>query len=202
MRLYRKLFLAFLLLVPVEVFLYLYVDLNLYVELKDRSQLVDDFFRVITQFGLSEVWLIPSLLLFLFFTFVKKYSRLAHKMLFLFSSIVVSGLINLFFKILLGRNRPAMYEWKLEYGFDFFQFGSYHLSFPSGHTNTVFAVAMVFYFWFPKYRIVIFSIATLVGLSRVVIAKHYLSDVIAGAFVAIVIAFVWRSIYEKKGWQF
>ena len=202
MTLYRKLFLAFLLLVPVEVFLYLYVDLNLYVELKQRTSFVDAFFRAITQLGLSEVWLAPSLLLFLFFTFVKKNPYLAHKLLFLFSSVAVSGAINMLLKMLLGRHRPAMYEAHDLYGFDFFEYSSFHLSFPSGHTNTVFAVAMVFYFWFPKKALWIFTAAVIISLSRVVIAKHYLSDVIAGAFVAIVIAFVWRSIYEKKGWQF
>ncbi len=55
-------------------------------------------------------------------------------------------------------------------------------SFPSGHTSSMFTYATVIsHYYGGKAGIPAYSVATLVGLSRIEKHKHYLSDVIAGA---------------------
>ncbi len=59
-----------------------------------------------------------------------------------------------------------------------------HASFPSGHTTSAFAVASVLAFGYkdkPWVGISSFTMATLVGLSRINDDKHWASDVVAGA---------------------
>ncbi|OYW43812.1 MAG: hypothetical protein B7Z45_00620, partial [Azorhizobium sp. 12-66-6] len=57
-------------------------------------------------------------------------------------------------------------------------------SFPSGHSTVVFAVALAFAALFPRARGALIAVATLVGVSRVVLGSHYPSDVLAGAALA------------------
>lgn len=84
-------------------------------------------------------------------------------------------------KTLAGRDRPDVAD-------DQFQFkGPFQgNSFPSGHTTAVFSVASVIATqyrdtkWVP---VAAYSVASLVGLSRIYDNKHWLSDVVAGAAI-------------------
>jgi membrane-associated phospholipid phosphatase len=60
-------------------------------------------------------------------------------------------------------------------------------SFPSGHTQVAFATAAVLALMAPRWAIAIFLLAGLVAASRLVTGWHYLSDVVASAFISVVI---------------
>lgn len=84
-------------------------------------------------------------------------------------------------KTLAGRDRPDVAT-------DQFQFkGPFHgNSFPSGHTTAVFSVASVIATQYRDTKWVPFaaySVASMVGLSRIYDNKHWLSDVVAGAAI-------------------
>jgi undecaprenyl-diphosphatase len=66
-------------------------------------------------------------------------------------------------------------------------------SFPSGHSATAFATAIVVGAAYPRLRLPLLGIAALVALSRVYLGMHYWSDVLAGSLlgVAIGLAAVW-----------
>jgi membrane-associated phospholipid phosphatase len=66
--------------------------------------------------------------------------------------------------------------------------GSNSLSFPSGHTSSAFSLATVanrHYGW--KVGVPAYVLASGVGLSRIEKDKHYLSDVLAGATLGIIV---------------
>jgi membrane-associated phospholipid phosphatase len=65
---------------------------------------------------------------------------------------------------------------------------SNNLSFPSGHTSTAFSLAAVadhHYGW--KIGVPAYVLASGIGLSRIEKDKHYLSDVLAGATIGIIV---------------
>jgi membrane-associated phospholipid phosphatase len=59
--------------------------------------------------------------------------------------------------------------------------GSWLRSFPSGHSVTAFALAYVLARTYPRGAPVFYALATMVALSRVYLASHFLSDIVAGA---------------------
>lgn len=58
-------------------------------------------------------------------------------------------------------------------------------SFPSGHTAGGFLMATVVSHFFPSAAAVMFSWAAAIGVSRVLLRVHFVSDVIAGSFLGI-----------------
>jgi undecaprenyl-diphosphatase len=56
-------------------------------------------------------------------------------------------------------------------------------SFPSGHTGNAFALATVISNQYPRLRIPLYLGATLVGISRIYLGRHYPSDVLVGAAI-------------------
>jgi len=68
------------------------------------------------------------------------------------------------------------------------------LSFPSGHTSTAFAFAGVIHYEYQDstYSSLAFSMATIVGLSRINDHAHYLHDVVFGATLGLAYARAFR----------
>jgi undecaprenyl-diphosphatase len=62
-------------------------------------------------------------------------------------------------------------------------------SFPSGHTITAFAIAVSLGHLYPHAEPGLFLVACCIGVSRVLLGMHYLSDVIAGALFGAAIGF-------------
>jgi undecaprenyl-diphosphatase len=54
-------------------------------------------------------------------------------------------------------------------------------SFPSGHTMTAFAIALVVSYFYPSLEGPLYFLAVSIAFSRVVLGMHFLSDVLAGA---------------------
>lgn len=56
-------------------------------------------------------------------------------------------------------------------------------SFPSGHTMTAFSIALVVSYYYPSLEGALFFLALSIAVSRIVLGMHFLSDVLAGAFL-------------------
>ena len=63
-------------------------------------------------------------------------------------------------------------------------------SFPSGHTSSSVASAIVISGSCPKLSIPVFVLAFLVSFSRLYFRVHYLSDIIAGAVLGLIFAYI------------
>jgi len=72
-------------------------------------------------------------------------------------------------------------------------------SFPSGHTAAGFSIAAIFAFYFPAYSYLIYSLAALVGVSRIYTGMHYPSDVLSGALVGTLFAFITHALTGTNG---
>ena len=74
-------------------------------------------------------------------------------------------------------------------------------SFPSGHSASVFCLACMLAYFFPRPRVQVAVLATawLVGLSRIMQGQHFPFDVLAGALLGTASALVVRDAYYKWG---
>jgi len=185
---------------------YFFLDIPVALYCRDLNKGVRDFFGILTEFGISTWYLVGSFALFLFFTFFHRMPINAHRALFLFASIAVSGIIANIIKVLIGRYRPEMFFENGHYGLNFFNFSHGLTSFPSGHAATIFSLAFALSLSFPRTRIPLICFALAVGASRVIITSHYLSDAIGGAYVGVMTVFFLKEIIysldRKFSWGF
>jgi len=64
-------------------------------------------------------------------------------------------------------------------------------AFPSGHTSNIFTLATlmtIYYRYNTIFTILVFGIAGTVAISRIFLGKHYLVDIIGGAFLGLSIS--------------
>ncbi len=101
-------------------------------------------------------------------------------------AVITGGLLVQMLKHLFCRARPVVQgAGRFFADFPCLGKGSGLISFPSGHSVTVFALAYVLSRAYPKGSVALYGLATLVALSRVYLARHFPSDVVAGAAVGL-----------------
>ncbi|NTW69409.1 MAG: phosphatase PAP2 family protein [Chlorobiaceae bacterium] len=150
---------------------------------EQKGGLAYRIFSFITLFGESQWYLIPGILLFIVLRNNKP--LIALRGLYLFTSVAVSGIAADIIKFLTGRARPKLWFSDQLYLFDFFHTEAEWTSFPSGHSATAFSAAIVLATYYPRWKIAFFCAAILIAFSRILLTKHYISDVIAGSFLGI-----------------
>jgi membrane-associated phospholipid phosphatase len=69
------------------------------------------------------------------------------------------------------------------FGFNPFHGGAGFASFPSGHTTAICAVVSVLWICYPRYRVLYAALVVAVGVGLIGANFHFLSDVVAGAFL-------------------
>lgn len=131
-----------------------------------QHHLLTEFFAPITAFGSLPVAVLIVLGLYLL------HER--ESALFSTVGIGIAGGIEVAVNLLVQRPRPDIVPRLIEgtasgYGF------------PSGHTTIAFVLAAVLAGQYPRLRWYCYTIAALVGISRVYLGMHYPSDVVAGA---------------------
>ncbi len=75
---------------------------------------------------------------------------------------------------------------------------STYQSFPSGHTTTAFGLAMALSLLYPRARVLFFTLAVCVGMFRLCVGAHYLSDVFAGAALGCLVGLICCRIHLWK----
>lgn len=158
-----------------------------------------DVFGIITIFGDSLGYLLGGLLLFVLFRNRKPF--MAFSGLFLFSTVTVSGLSADLVKFIVGRARPKLYFSDHLYGFDFFHWEHAWTSFPSGHSATALSVAIFLAILYPRWRFAALFGGILVAFSRIFLAQHYISDVIAGSYLGMISTVLLYNLYFKSKFE-
>ncbi len=123
----------------------------------------------------------------------KKWTRIFLSML---AALAIAGLIGHGIKISTGRTRPSV---KLEQGWNGPRFSSKFQAFPSGHVaaSTAFFAVLFLANW--RIGLACVPIPILIGISRMYVAAHYLSDVVCAAVLGILCAIlVGRLLFGGK----
>jgi membrane-associated phospholipid phosphatase len=180
-----------------SVISYFYWDIPLAIYCKGLRPSVFAIADIVTTLGDSLWYFIILVPAFIYFWFLAKNKLWSKRIIFILVSLSISGLLNLLIKWLAGRYRPNMLE-KGYFGFNYFSVGYDLNSFPSGHTVTAFSLAAAISILFPRAGIVAFIIAISIGMTRIIITSHYLSDVIAGAGIGILSAMILKYYFDQR----
>lgn len=152
-----------------------------------RNAFLTPVFVIITRLGNSgAIWLVISVIMLLF-----KKSRKAGIMSLaaLLGSFIID---NMLLKNLVARIRP----YEVIGGLQLLIEKQSDFSFPSGHTGSSFAAAVILYRELPKkWGIPALVLAALIGFSRLYLGVHYPTDVICGALIGSLIAVTVRRIF-------
>jgi len=111
----------------------------------------------------------------------------------LLSIVLASGIVKVL-KVLIGRARPVFGNPML---FNACSDVNDFQSMPSGHTAVSFAVLVMLGMLFPRIKWATWTLAIIIGISRVYIGMHWLSDVILGAFIGMVCADFAKAFLKK-----
>ena len=107
--------------------------------------------------------------------------------------------VNIILKNAVGRARPWTHE-ELSWAEDFYSQYDISLStdycFPSGHTAVTFCVAAVLVIRYRAKAVPAVALAFLIGLSRIYLCEHYVTDVIAGMLIGIACGVAGEFIYR------
>lgn len=169
----------------------------------------EGFFRIVTLVGSAGLWLVPAGLGWLFcrwrlwraefFDVAGRYRRWSDSLLYFFLTMASSGLFVDLAKFAIGRYRPRAFFDQGLYGFDPFHAEWVMNSFPSGHSQTIFAAMMALSVILPRYDRAFWLLGAVVAFSRVALSVHYLGDVVIGSYVGIAAALLIRRAFAAKG---
>lgn len=162
----------------------------------DGGIIIDQFFSAITNFGDGAIWISW----FVYFIFFGKKRLLPA----LTASLVFSTIFSQVPKKIFDEPRPlkAIVDQLTVHYVKGVEVHSYN-SFPSGHTATAFAFALLCTLLFPK-KIVIwvaFLMAVLVGYSRIYLGQHFPLDVGGGMVAAagsVLLAMTFQQYFDQK----
>ncbi|WFU37377.1 phosphatase PAP2 family protein [Bradyrhizobium sp. CB82] len=117
---------------------------------------------------------------------------------YIFFSVLFSVLVGEILKFVIGRGRPFVGGKANPFNFVPFSGTEAHYSLPSGHAVTAFALAFAVSALWPRLRVLIFTYAIVIALTRLVLLAHHPSDVVAGALVGIVGAMAIRYWFAAR----
>jgi lipid A 4'-phosphatase len=191
----RALWLGALMLV--EAVAIIWIDRPLADYLHRNGTALKPAFEGIQRFGIAYPYLVAAGLGFAVLRWGDRWQRLQPWALpmraasivpgFVFTAVALSGLAVDLLKVLIGRTRPTLLFANGTYDFGWFGMRADDWSFPSGHAATAAAVMTALWCVWPRPLYLYVAAAALVALSRVWTGAHYLSDVIAGAAIAVAV---------------
>jgi membrane-associated phospholipid phosphatase len=197
MRLYLRLLLISLASVPLILLLVLTVDEPLAGLLHQHGAPLQPFFAGFMQAHdaatapLLPLWLWPALLLLFAVARLRRWPHCTIWLVALLTMISSQGLRNLL-AVYFHRPRPWQVFEHLAANADFWQRAGQFDAFPSGHAAGTAGLLLPWALRFPRVRPWLLGWLGLVCLGRVVLEFHWLSDVVAGAALGLLLTCIWE----------
>ncbi|MCF8244366.1 MAG: phosphatase PAP2 family protein [Saprospiraceae bacterium] len=171
---------------------------------ENRSPFLNEAFKIVTHFGEGYAYIVIGLTALLI--------RFRYTLLVAITGITVM-LVSFSLKAAFAFDRPMAFFTKQNLLdslnlLDGVELHSGATSFPSGHTTSAFALYSLLVFLLPtkkSYAVGLFSLALLVGISRIYLVQHFWPDVYAGSILGVLLAMVIyafqaRFPISKTGW--
>ncbi len=164
---------------------------SLYVLEHYSNQFLNTFFSTITHLGDGWFWTIFCIVLLL-------YRPTRNIGLVCLAALIIDYALCEVIKVTVARLRPfQVHEVQLLIS------APRGYSFPSNHSSTSFAVATGFFMLsdfkpYSYFRWFVLLLAFLIAFSRVYLFVHYISDIVVGAIIGSLVAFLCVKLYEKN----
>ncbi len=176
-------------------------DRNLFLAINNgwSNPINDIIFAVLTLLG-SDYVIIPIVGIAIYIFDRNNFKR---NFILLIVSLLIGGILVHSLKELVDRPRPLggmkelIKEGKVHINVIFEPLNI--VSFPSGHSQTVFTAATVLGYIYKKSMWIFFLIALLSGISRIYVGAHYPLDVLAGGIIGVGISIATIYIFKKNG---
>ena len=191
----------------IDKFFFKHLSYNSDFSIFKHSESIEKFFHFITKFGEGYFELLLTVVLLSFFLInKKKYNHLKKYILAIIFTLLSTQITVNIMKILFARARPSItIDPDKFYGImtmikdSSFWKGSY-VSFPSGHTITIWGTIWILSFIIKSkaIKIPLFILGILVGMSRIYLVRHWTTDVVASVILSYFIA---KIIYKKINMQ-
>ena len=173
-----------------------------------HSESTEKFFHFITKFGEGYFELLLTVVLLSFFLInKKKYNHLKKYILAIIFTLLSTQITVNIMKVLFARARPSttinpdkFYGIMTMIKDSSFWKGSY-VSFPSGHTITIWGTIWILSFIIKSkaIKIPLFVLGILVGISRIYLLRHWTTDVVTSIILSYFIAkFVHKKIFGNR----
>jgi membrane-associated phospholipid phosphatase len=176
--------------ITLSILLYIFGDNKILWSINNtNTNFLDRFNAALSGFGRGDILAIFFIIFFCIPELRTKKYVFSSGLYGIIASVTIFGL-----KHLIARPRPlSVFSTRLH--IVHFLDNAFEYSMPSGHTAGAFSFAAFILFsyqkYLPKYAgIILFVLAAGCGISRVYLAQHYISDVIAGSIVGLFIGFV------------
>jgi len=117
---------------------------------------------------------------------------------YVFASVAIAGIIANLSKNVIGRARPKLYAEQGDFSFHFLSFNADWASFPSGHATTAMALGLALALLFPRFRWVFLTLGFWIAVSRLFVGAHYPSDVLGGAVLGGVTAWLLARFFAQR----
>jgi membrane-associated phospholipid phosphatase len=165
--------------------------------------------KLFTDIGLGVWWYALAILGWLgwrFAAFLAAYGdvraqrlRRARGFGFMLAALVATTVANWLLKAAIGRPRPRHLFRQDAFAPHPFGWDLFSNSFPSGHAQTIATAMTALWILYPRWGWAFAALGGLVALSRVVVTSHYPADIVAGAWLGVVIALLVRHCAEATG---
>lgn len=123
-----------------------------------------------------------------------------HLSLMIVAGYVISGIPVQVIKTLVDAPRPALFLKSIHY-LHFVEGVTLHNynSFPSGHTASVFALALILSIYFKNKwsSLILLLLAAAVGYSRIYLSQHFLEDVTVGSIIGVLSGMAAWLLFDK-----